>query len=102
MKKLIFMLFVMCTAHSFAGQEVSEIATEIETVEDDSTKTTKCYDKGDILLWTGGSLFTMGIADAILSSRIMGFTMMGTGGVLMVTGGTIKIVNSIKKKNGNR
>jgi len=95
MKKLIFMLFIMCVGHTYAASEENEI------ILDDSTKTEKCYDKADILMSLGGGMFGAGSVTT-LASRPMGFSFMGIGGILFATGGTIKIVNAIKNRDGDR
>jgi len=90
------MLFVMCTAHTYAGQE-SDISYEVEK---DSTKKVKTYDKGDILLTTGGTMFCSGVV-TLLGSRHVGFALMGVGGAVAVIGGIIKVAN-LSNKDGNR
>jgi hypothetical protein len=94
MKKLFFMLFVMCSAHTFAGQEESDISL------DDSTKTEKCYDKADLVMTSGATMFGTGLIYYFTASRTVGIVSMATGGTVTLVGIIMKLGN--RKKNGNR
>ena len=93
MKKVILMFMLLAIAPAFAANE-SEISNE--TMKD----STKQYDSGDILMSIGGTFIGSGIITTF-SSRILGFSMMGTGGIISGIGIGIKTHKAIKKR-GNR